>query len=121
MTPIIKELKDFLSQKRIERKWLETTDINVYVRNTDRIAPNLQSWSCLTIGNIYVRNPCQGIFTKFLLEAHALNPTKMTYIEGVDSKRFMGHLVTLGFLPIVKPVAIHSLRTEMVDFYLPTG
>lgn len=99
MKPVIDQLKSFFSSQH-DRIWLEDQYMKVYVRKTKRFNPtNNEAQACLDLASFEVKfeHRRQGHTTQFINEAHSVNPFRLTYIENVGSKRFIGHLILMGF------------------------
>lgn len=104
---IIEKLKDFIENDK-RNEWLSDGLMNVYVRKGYHFIEG-KTKICLDIANVVVYKQKQGTWTKFLWEAHKINPWYCTFVECVNNKHLVKWLLKNGF-------------TETNEsFYLKTG
>lgn len=89
-------------------QWLYGSDMEIYVRRSVPRMINDKKVQCLDIANILVYKRGEGQFTKFLNEAHQINPWGGTFIENVHDSRFANFFVKQGFAPYHCQCAIIS-------------
>ena len=106
--PIIEVLADFIRRANERRfgmcEWLDGEEMTVYVRRSvPRVLNDGERYTTLDIASIEVHNRGQGVFTRFLEEAHAMHPYQATYIECVQNERFAVYLRQLGLIQVDLP------------------
>jgi hypothetical protein len=102
MPKAIELLADFIERHRNRKygasEWLNGDDMAVYVRKSvPRILNDGHKYPTLDIASVTVYRRGQGHFTKFLREAHAMNPWPATYVENVLEPRLGKFLLGEGF------------------------
>ena len=82
---MVPQVEGFLKEAeshRLYRAWVETEAMRVYLRKSQRPLEGVMR-QCLDIATIEVEEGYrqQGLFTAFMLKAHALHSWEATYLE----------------------------------------
>ena len=116
---LVDQIIDFIKDnKRSARSWFNNKFMSVYVRkglrnyDTPNAAHNLDSdWfhldhalvPTLEIASVEVREPGQGIFTKFLQKIEEKSPLSFIYIENINNDRLYSFLKRRNYKVYSRP------------------
>ena len=119
---IIQQLSDFIKDAEefhTRSKWLQDENMKVYVRKAFHIVYPKKQMSTLDIAAIDVDEDKQnqGLCTKFLKEAHELNPWQATYVECVHNPILISLLMRNGWIGVTTSDPLSSLSPE--SYFLP--
>lgn len=117
---IKKELEKFIDEsenKRIRNKWIDDENMKVYVRKGYRLI-NKKMVQTLDIASIAVDEDKRrmGFCSKFLEEAHELNPWDATFVECVLNQNLACHLLRNGWNMKEEENSFYKLKKEIKEF-----
>lgn len=129
---ILEELQKFIDKGKdiwyVSPIWLEDNDMKVYVRKGRHL---LQSGDkirvTLDIANVVVEEDKrgQGIFSKFLEQAHEINPWNATYVECVHNPELAVFLLKSGWMMVEPSLTVgansYFLMKKWEDFLPISG
>jgi N-acetylglutamate synthase-like GNAT family acetyltransferase len=112
MINILKEYFDRMKDKSyLTNEWLNNGEMKIYVRKSVRCIDS-RKLIAFDIVSVEVRNKGKGYFTKFLNEAHNLNPWNITYIENVFFTRFQRFFEKNGYIKIGNLIPCYYKETK---------
>ena len=113
MTDLIRQLQEFWNNDSANRMWLQSPKMQVYVRKSNRLYPNMTR--TLDIASIEVEGEHrgQGIFTAFLSEAEQMGVP--IYIENVLQPDFRKFFENRGYK--IK----HQYQDGTVSYFYPNA
>lgn len=127
MKTVIEQLADFIDA--LENKtpenyapanlWLQDDVMKVYVRKGRHIISSGKISTTLDVANVEVdeAKQGQGYWTKFISEAHKLNPWEATFIELVHNPILFASLMKRGWLPVPNSPKSFFLPKDMKKYY----
>lgn len=103
MKSISEQLDKFIKDSEyrfINNLWLRDDSMSVYVRKARHVLYPGKMSLTLDIAAVEVEEKMQrqGIFTRFLSKAHALNPWEATFVENAHAPHLAKFLMTHGWL-----------------------
>jgi hypothetical protein len=116
---VLEKLRKFIDEGKdagyVPPMWLDDDDMKVYVRKGRHILQGGKIRVTLDIANVTVEEDKRGkgIFSKFLEQAHEMNPWDATYVECVHNQDLAVFLLKSGWM-MVDP----SLTVGANSFFL---
>ena len=119
---LLEQLTEFIgeSEKWGHRsKWIGDDFMKVYVRRANHIVSPKKSMATLDIASIDVaeEKQNQGLCTKFLKDAHEINPWEATYVECVHNPLLASMLMRRGWIGVTTSDLSVGFGTE--SYFLP--